>query len=149
IGDDIPHVRSRRVHRRPVHAAAEAVVHTVLDGLDRPAARAVDRIAGERADPRADGPATLVEVAAHAPQPVADMSGEAVARGGDQRASPADRDPQGPGRWLRVRDSGEGTSVAGAGGSGPLTGAGGGRDTQKEPKPKSQSHGPETTGFSG
>src|SRR5260370_465337 len=77
-----------------VHPAAEAVVHPVLDGFDRGAARAILRVACERADPGPAFAAAVVEVAAHTAELVADMRGQAVAGRSEERAAASDGGPE-------------------------------------------------------
>src|SRR5207237_10282298 len=51
VGEDVSHVGSGRIDRRAVHAAAEAVVDAVFDGLHHAAARPVLWIAREHPNP--------------------------------------------------------------------------------------------------
>ena len=91
IGDDVPHVRSGRIERPPVHAAAEAIIDAVLERLDDAAARTILRIPREHPDPRAGLAAPFVEVTGRAPQLVAHVARQAVTCRGHQRAPSPDR----------------------------------------------------------
>src|SRR2546430_11914106 len=88
----VPHLDSIDRERPPVHAAPEAIVDTVFNGLDRRAARAVLRVARVYAYPRAGRlTAPLLEMAAHAAQAIAYVARQAVARRDEQGAATADR----------------------------------------------------------
>src|SRR3989454_790106 len=92
VREDVPHLDAVDGERRAVHAAPEAVVHAVFDRLDRRAAGAVLRVARVDAHPRPQRLAAAgVEVTADAPQIVADVTREAVARGDQESATTLDR----------------------------------------------------------
>src|SRR5204863_2911355 len=71
VGHDVAHVGPVAGERGAVHAAPEAVVHAVLDRLDRVRPGSVLRIAREHAHPRPARAASGVEVAAGTALPVA------------------------------------------------------------------------------
>src|SRR5438034_10861257 len=85
VREDVAHIGSSRVDRRAVHAAAKAVVHAILDGLDGTAAGAVLRITREHADPRAILAPPGVQMTARTAQLVAYVVREAVVRHRENR----------------------------------------------------------------